>query len=335
MMKVSVAVPAYNEGRNIGHLIDSLRSQRTRRAQIVEIVVVASGCTDDTAKIVAERARRGGVPVRLIVEAERHGKVAAINTYLHHSHPGVDAICLCSANLLVTPEVVERLVQCLALNSDVGMCGARPMPTNGHGTFHGEATRFIWQMHHRVALEAPKLGELVMFRAGLVNALPPESAVDEATLEQRVSSAGYRLAYVPEALVHNHGPETLRDFIRQRRRIAAGHYWLRAVSGYSVSTMALGRTARLTFDELIALEGATRLYAIGTIGVEVLSRGLGWLDFRFRRKDHAVWKVSESTKTVMTDELRAVYAEAAMSSENAAAELPVRGEPSAALTPAA
>ena len=45
-MKVSVAVPAYNEERNIGLLIDSLRSQRTRRAEIVEIVVIASGCTD-------------------------------------------------------------------------------------------------------------------------------------------------------------------------------------------------------------------------------------------------------------------------------------------------
>jgi cellulose synthase/poly-beta-1,6-N-acetylglucosamine synthase-like glycosyltransferase len=311
MMKISIAVPAYNEGRNIGLLIDSLRAQRTRRAHIVEIVVVASGCSDDTAKVVRERAGRKGTPVRLIEEPVRHGKVAAINTYFEHNHPGVDAVCLCSADLLVTPEVIERLVQCLALNADVGMCGARPMPTNGHNTLHGEATRFIWQMHHRVALEAPKLGELVMFRAGLVRGLPPESAVDEATLEQRVSSAGYRLAYVPEALVHNHGPETLRDFIRQRRRIAAGHYWLRAVSGYSVSTMNVWRTARLALDALSDLHGKPRLYAIGTIGVEVLSRGLGWLDFHLRGRDHAVWKVSETTKTVITDELRAVYETAA------------------------
>ena len=340
MMKVSIAVPAYNEGRNIGHLIDSLRSQRTHRAQIVEIVVVASGCTDDTAAIVADRAARPGVPVRLIEEAHRRGKVAAINTYLRHSHPDIDAICLCSADLLVSPEVVERLVQCLLINHDVGMCGARPMPTNGHGTLHGEATRFIWQMHHRVALEAPKLGELVMFRAGLVNGLPPESAVDEATLEQQVSSSGYRLAYVPEAVVHNHGPETLRDFVRQRRRIAAGHYWLRAVSGYSVSTMDLSRTARLTLDELSALGRTARLYALGTIGVEILSRALGWLDFRFDRRDHAVWKVSESTKTVMTEELRAVYDLDRQAEPAKPAQTPVQsarefGPHDAALTPAA
>src|SRR6202011_1537934 len=70
-MRVSVAVPAYNEERNIGLLIDSLRSQKTRRAEIAEIVVVASGCTDRTAEIVRERQKRRGTPVRLIVEPTR------------------------------------------------------------------------------------------------------------------------------------------------------------------------------------------------------------------------------------------------------------------------
>jgi len=307
-MKVSVAVPAYNEERNIGLLIDSLRAQRTRRAEIVEIVVVASGCTDRTAEIVRERQNRRGPRVRLIVEPARHGKVAAINTYLRHGDPHVEAICLCSADLLVAPDAVERLVQCLLINHDIGMCGARPMPTNGHGTFLGEAAHFLWHMHHRVALEAPKLGEMIMLRSGIVNGLPRESAVDEATLEQLVCAAGYRLAYVPEAVVHNHAPRTLREFVRQRRRIAAGHYWLRDVSGYTVSTMNIRRTARLTLSELSLRTPERTLYALGTIGVEAVSRGLGWFDFRTNR-NHAVWKVSESTKAVMTDEqVRNLYA---------------------------
>lgn len=308
-MRVSIAVPAYNEERNIGQLLDSLRAQRTKRARIVEIVVVASGCTDRTAAIVRERAARPGVPVRLIEEPERRGKVNAINTYLREFNPDVEAICLCSADLLVTREVVERLVQCFLINRDVGMCGGRPEPTNGHGTFPGEATRFLWHMHHRVAIEAPKLGELIMVRAGIVKRLPQESAVDEASLEQMVCQAGYRLAYVPEAVVHNHGPETVRDFFRQRRRIAAGHYWLRDVSGYSVSTMNVGRLVRLTLGELSLSHPRRTLYALGTIGAEVLSRGLGWVDFRTNRNKHTIWKVSETTKSVMTEEVRALYAQ--------------------------
>ena len=309
-MRVSIAVPAYNEERNIGQLLDSLRAQRTKRAKIVEIVVVASGCTDATARIVRERAARPGVPVRLIEEPERRGKVNAINTYLREFNPHVEAICLCSADLLVTREVVERLVQCFLINRDVGMCGGRPEPTNGHGTFPGEATRFLWKMHHRVALEAPKLGELIMVRAHIVKRLPQQSAVDEASLEQMFCEAGYRLAYVPEAVVHNHGPETVRDFFRQRIRIAAGHYWLRDVSGYAVSTMNVGRLIRLTLGELAqSLSDPRRtVYAVGTIAAEVLSRGLGWVDFQTNRSSkHTIWKISETTKSVMTDELRALY----------------------------
>ncbi len=301
-MKVSIAVPAYNEERNIGLLIDSLRHQRTRRAEILEIVVIASGCTDRTAQVVRAKMKESGVRVRLIEEAERHGKVSAINTYLrdpHHS-PHVQAICLCSADLVIAPEAIERLVQCLLINSHIGMAGARPIPTNGHGTFLGEAAHFLWAMHHRVALEQPKLGEMVMLRSGIVTGLPLESAVDEATIEQRVCAAGYRLAYVPEAIVHNHAPRTIREFVRQRRRIAAGHFWLKDVSGYAVATMGLGRVARLTLAEMLSKPDRTA-YALGTIGVEVVSRSLGYLDFKLNRP-HAVWKVCETTKQVMTDD---------------------------------
>ncbi|MCS6912685.1 MAG: glycosyltransferase [Myxococcota bacterium] len=306
-MKISIAVPAYNEERNIGLLIDSLRAQRTQRADIVEIVVIASGCTDRTVDIVRDRQGRQGTRVRLICEPQRRGKVAAINTYLRLGDAHVDAICLCSADVLVAPDALEHLARCLLRHPEVGMCGARPVPTNGHGTFLGEATRFLWHMHHRVALEAPKLGELVLLRAGIVSGLPSESAVDEATLEQIICARGYRLAYVPEAVVHNHGPETLRDFIRQRRRIAAGHYWLRAVSGYAVSTMDIRRLLRLTLSELDLLQPRRTLYALGTIAVEALSRGLGLYDFLLHRDRHTVWEVCESTKAVLTDELRRLY----------------------------
>ncbi|MBL9040896.1 MAG: glycosyltransferase [Myxococcales bacterium] len=306
-MRVSIAVPAYNEERNIGELLDTLRAQRVKRAKIVEVVVVASGCTDRTAEIVRERMARPGVPVRLIEEPERRGKVAAINSYLRALNPHVDAICVCSADLLVSREVVERLVQCFLINPEVGMCGGRPMPTNGKGSFTGEATRFLWQMHHRVALEAPKLGELVMIRAGIVRNLPPESAVDEASIEQLVCNAGYRLAYVPEAVVHNHGPETVRDFIRQRRRIAAGHIWLRSVSGYSVSTMNVWRIARLALSELDITRPREALFRLGTMGVEAISRVLGFVDYHTNSTKHAVWKVSETTKRVMNDQVRELY----------------------------
>ena len=60
------------------------------------------------------------------------------------------------------------------------------------------------------------------------------------------------------------------------------------------------------------------MYAIGTIGVEAVSRGLGWLDFRTNR-DHSTWKVSQSTKAVLTEELAWAAPEAQVDGELAVA----------------
>ena len=46
----------------------------------------------------------------------------------------------------------------------------------------------------------------------------------------------------------NHGPETLREYFEQRRRIARGHYWLDFAFGYSVATLDQGILLRTAID---------------------------------------------------------------------------------------
>jgi biofilm PGA synthesis N-glycosyltransferase PgaC len=85
-MNVSIVVPAHNEAANIRRLLTALLEQQTRVGRIVEIVVVASGCTDDTAEVAREFGRgRPGLHVH--VQERREGKVAAINAYLKMRDP--------------------------------------------------------------------------------------------------------------------------------------------------------------------------------------------------------------------------------------------------------
>ncbi len=42
--------------------------------------------------------------------------------------------------------------------------------------------------------------------------------------------------YAGDAIVFNRGPESLRDYLTQRRRIVAGHLHLRRTQGYSVAS---------------------------------------------------------------------------------------------------
>ena len=67
---------------------------------------------------------------------------------------------------------------------------------------------------------------------------PYHTAVDEASMEPVIRGQGYQAQYVPTAIVYNKGPETLADFLRQRRRIYAGHLAVRDTLGYNVSTMS-------------------------------------------------------------------------------------------------
>src|SRR5271170_1294399 len=97
-MNVSIVVPAHNESVNIRQLLTGLIEQETHLARVVEIVVVASGCTDGTADV-ARDVGRGRPGMHVHVQERREGKVAAINAYLKMRNPRAEVTVICSADL--------------------------------------------------------------------------------------------------------------------------------------------------------------------------------------------------------------------------------------------
>jgi glycosyltransferase involved in cell wall biosynthesis len=296
-MNVSIVVPAYNEAANIGRLLTALLGQETRTARIVEIVVVASGCTDDTADV-ARAFGRGRPGMHVHVQERREGKVAAINAYLRMRDPRAEVTVVCSADLDLGHDVVEKMVCFLRDQPDVGMVGGRPVPDNDDGQLVGRMVRLLWELHHRVSLEVPKMGEIVAFRAHLVEYVSELSVVDEASIEDIVRAKGYKLGYVPDALVTNHGPETMREYFEQRRRIARGHYWLEFAFGYEVATLDRGLLLRAALETAQAHDGRGKLALAAAIGTEVAARVVGFWDARVVGGKHRTWRVLRSTKTL-------------------------------------
>jgi len=309
-MNVSILVPAHNEAANIQAVLQSLLEQRTHLARIIEVIVVASGCTDDTAGL-ARTVSKGKPGVHVHVQERRAGKVAAINEYLKIRDQRADVILMCSADLRVAPDVVERIVMCFRDHADVGMVGARPVPDNDDTTLIGKMVHLLWDMHHRIALERPKMGELVAFRAPLIERVSELSVVDEASIEDVVRSKGYGLAYVPDAVVTNHGPETWREYFEQRRRIARGHYWLDFAFGYSVATLDQAALVRTALD-VAREEGAFGKEALAAaVATEVVARAVGFFDARILGGKHRTWKQLGSTKRLKDAGVSRVGAQAA------------------------
>jgi cellulose synthase/poly-beta-1,6-N-acetylglucosamine synthase-like glycosyltransferase len=296
-MNVSICVPAHNEAANIRRLLAALLEQQTRLARIVEIVVVASGCTDDTADV-AREIGRGRPGMHVHVQERREGKVAAINAYLKMRDPRADVTVICSADLDLGREVVERLACHLRDHPDVGMAGGRPLPDNDGSRLVGRMVKVLWEMHHRVSLEVPKMGEIVAFRAALVEYVSELSVVDEASIEDIVRAKGYKLGYVPDAVVTNHGPETLREYFEQRRRIARGHYWLDFAFGYEVATLDRSLVVKSALDTARGEDRFGKLAVAAAVGTELAARAAGFWDARVVGGKHRTWQVLQSTKSL-------------------------------------
>jgi cellulose synthase/poly-beta-1,6-N-acetylglucosamine synthase-like glycosyltransferase len=282
----SVGITAHNEEANIGQLLDAMRNQRLHQVEISEIIVVASGCTDRTEDIVRQHAAQDS-RIQLWVQERREGKTSAINVFLANAS---EKICVLeSGDTLPHEDAVENMVRMFA-DPAVGMTGAHKVPVNTPEHIIGYLSHLRLKMEHQLCLDIPRLGELIAFRK-VFDHIPPDVAMDEAFVEALVIRRGLQVRYAPDAVVFNMGPETLADFIKQRRRNYAGHLYLKEKYSYRVSSLDSGRVLRLALGEIW---GAVRLiwilFALGT--VEAVSRVLGWWDYRVRRQRHVVWDIA-------------------------------------------
>ncbi|MAT96479.1 MAG: hypothetical protein CL608_04990 [Anaerolineaceae bacterium] len=286
----SIGITAYNEAANIGNLLQRILDQRLETVAIQEIIVVASGCTDSTEAIVREFAARDG-RIRLLVQPKREGKASAMNLFIREA--ANEVMILCSADLQPDAKAVEQLIAPFA-DPEVGMSGCHPVPVNDPETFMGFAVHLQWNLHHALNMSGGfKGGEMVGFRR-LFARIPYHTAVDEASVEPIVRGQGYKVQYCPEAIVYNKGPETVADFLRQRRRIYAGHLDLANLLGYKVSTMSGGNIAGLLLKNL-DWRPKQLIWTVAVIGLEIYGRFLGKRDFK-NRKNHTIWEIATTTK---------------------------------------
>ncbi|MFC2141395.1 glycosyltransferase [Acidobacteriota bacterium] len=291
----SVGVIAFNEEDNIKYILEALLRQRLTTCEIVEIIVVSSGCTDNTEKIVQSLARDNG-KINLVVQKEREGKASAINLFL--SNVKGDVVVVESGDTIPDENAVENLVRPFH-DPKVGMTGAHPIPVNPKDTFMGYTVNLFWRLHHEMALKQPKLGELVAFR-NIVREIPENTAVDEASIEAIITDTGLRIHYADDAFVHNKGPETIRDFLKQRRRIMVGHKHLQKTHDYTVSTMRIFNLLKLFGYVLKTAKWTPRkvVWTCGAICLEAYGRFLGDYDYYVRKKNPYAWDIARSTKNL-------------------------------------
>lgn len=298
-MKVSVGIMAYNEEQNIGELLTDLLSQNIAKEILDEVIIISSGSTDATNQIITKFAKKDK-RIKPIFQKTRKGKAAAVNLFLEKSRN--DILVLLSADILLKSTTFRELLKPLK-HSGVGIVGAHPVPVNDKTTFFGFTAHTLWDLHHKISLKSPKMGEMIAFRK-IFKRIPQSTSVDEANIEPLIKGQGYKAIYAPKAVVYNKGPETLSEFIHRRRHIAAGHYSVRYDFHYSVSTLSGLKVFKVMLTNL-SPSWRFIFWMPLIVLLEMYCRMLGFLDYTFHLCDHTVWHTTPSTKNLKALKLNA------------------------------
>ncbi len=297
----SVGIMAYNEAANISHTIHAVLEQQGLSVRIEEIVVVASGCTDRTIPIVTAIALKEP-RVRLCIQEKREGKASAINLFLKEASSPV--VVLIGADVLPETSALDYLCA-LFRDPKVGMVGGHPVPVNDPDTFMGHTVHLLWRLHDQLARIHPKLGEVIAFR-NIISGIPFDSPVDETSIQALIDQLGYKLIYEPACIVYNKGPLTIHDFLKQRRRIYAGHLKVRDQQNYTAPTMKTGPIVHQLIASRYFALGTPRsaMWTLGAILLEMVARLQGWYDY-LQKREHYIWQTVDSTKDLGVDRQRA------------------------------
>lgn len=291
-LRCTVGIMAYNEEANIGRTLRAVLNQHVTFLEIEEVIVVASGCTDQTVPIVAALALQEP-RIRLCIQEKREGKASAINLFLKQAISPI--VVVIGADVIPEDSALEMLCAPFK-NPKVGMVGGHPIPVNDPATFMGHTVHLLWRLHDRLARVHPKLGEVIAFR-NAISVIPITSSVDEISIQALISQLGYQLIYEPACVVYNKGPLTVRDFLKQRRRIYAGHLAVRVQQHYEASTMRVGPIIRQVIESRDFTMRTPRqtIWTLGAVMLEGLARLQGHYDHR-RKREYHIWQMVNTTK---------------------------------------
>lgn len=196
---VSVIIPNYNYARYIGQAVDSVLAQTFRN---VEVIVVDDGSKDDS----LEMLRPYGDKVRVIAQANQ-GVAVARNAGAAESRG--EFLAFLDADDVWLPEKLERQLQVLAGDSDVGLVHCSMTLIDPDGAVCGESSngKEGW-----ISTDILRLQDEAVIGAGST-ALVTRKAFDAAGgFDWRLSTAAdwefcyrvsvaHKIGYVPEPLV--------------------------------------------------------------------------------------------------------------------------------------
>ncbi len=220
---VTIGIPAHNEEANIGNLLQQIIDQKKQNFKLESVIVACDGCTDNTAKIVKEFAKKHKT-ITVINDGKRKGKAGRLNDF--YKLNSSDVILTFDADIiLATDSVISEIVKCFN-NSGVGLVGGNSLPLKPKTFF--EHIVYRWLMMWFELRKNLNKGINVHNHMGCISALsrkfaaniviPNADVPDDNYLYLLCQKLGFTFKFSNSALVYYKSVDNLKEFLTQHGR---------------------------------------------------------------------------------------------------------------------
>lgn len=279
-MAKSIGIPAYNEEKSIKKTISHILPQLDDSD---EIIVVASGCTDNTINVVKSIKDDR---IDIVIQKKREGKVAAINEILMKANN--ELIFLIDADVIIAKDSIKKLENNLS-KENVGATCAR-VQSYRRETLFDKIQDAGWIGLNDQKIEENKKGTfwalngyLVGTKKSIAPQIDKKFLLDDAPLGWLIKKKGYKIIYDQKAVSYVLAVQSFKDFIKQKSRNRIG-WWQMTKEGMKISERRNIKQLKYLFKNP---------YAWLYIALDLVAWAKAWWDYKHQR---TYWDKVESSK---------------------------------------
>jgi len=227
--QVTILIAAYNE-REI--LLEKVRNCYALNypADLLDILVVTDGSTDDSADILQDLPL-----VRTMHLPKREGKLAAVNRAMKKVQSPI--VVLTDANCLLNKEALANIVRHYEDPKVGAVSGEKRVLATNDSSGQGEGLywkyeSFLKKMDSDLNSVVGAAGELFSFRRELYEYLPAGIIIEDFVLAMNIAAKGYQVVYEPEAVAEEAPSSNLAEEWKRKVRICAGGFQAIGIFSY-------------------------------------------------------------------------------------------------------
>ncbi len=215
---VTVLMAVYNGAAFLRKKLEYLLALDYPR-ELVDIIVISDGSTDETDQIAEEFASSR---VQLL-RVPKGGKARALNAALPLAKGQI--LFFTDVRQPVDPSCLKHLVANFA-DPTIGAVSGEMRLLKGEGGEQADMDLYwryeIWARKKHTEIDSlfSATGCVYAMRRELAAPLPPDTLSDDVVLPQRVFFQGYRIILDPEAVVYDYPTKTGAEFQRRTRTLA-------------------------------------------------------------------------------------------------------------------